>query len=179
MKEILTKPEGYFGRFVFPFVSDRAYGQSKLGIIWNHGDSWQELKRYTLRTLKDFGFGKKNSMSSIMHEEVNEFLSVVETKLTKEGHWTLDQHTLGCCAINVMWSLVAGFRFSLKDKRLQEAVKRNDDIIHAVGPTCVYTIFPFLKTLFPKWSGSVDHLRIFKEMQDFLSVGYLSLSYQR
>lgn len=44
-----------------------------LGIAYNHGPEWTEQRRFALKTLRDFGFGKK-SMEAIMHENVDELM---------------------------------------------------------------------------------------------------------
>lgn len=142
-----------------------------LGIIFNSGESWQELKRYTIRTLRDFGFGKKNSMNGVMQEEVDELMSTIKGGvLDGLGEWEVDPHLLASSAINVLWSLVAGYRFSLEDKNLQEAVRLNDDILFACGLSNRYTAFPWVKTLFPKLSKHEEHLKCYAEMQKFLRV---------
>ena len=40
------------------------------GVIFTHGKYWKELRRFMLRNLRDFGFGK-SSMEDLFHEEVD------------------------------------------------------------------------------------------------------------
>ena len=36
------------------------------GIVFNDGKEWSEQRRFTLRTLRDFGFGKSSKIIQIM-----------------------------------------------------------------------------------------------------------------
>ena len=38
------------------------------GIIFNSGECWKETRRFTLRALRDMGFGKKTSESLVLEE---------------------------------------------------------------------------------------------------------------
>ncbi len=40
-----------------------------LGVIFSHGPYWKELRRFVLRNLRDFGFGK-SSMENLFLEEI-------------------------------------------------------------------------------------------------------------
>ncbi|KAG0724549.1 Cytochrome P450 2J6 [Chionoecetes opilio] len=46
-----------------------------LGIIGTSGDVWRQQRRFTLRTLRDLGFGR-NTMEPIMQEELDELLQL-------------------------------------------------------------------------------------------------------
>ncbi len=48
------------------------------GVIFSSGSYWREQRRFLLKNLRDFGFGK-NSMESILQDEVSKLC----TKLSK------------------------------------------------------------------------------------------------
>jgi hypothetical protein len=58
------------------------------GVILNHGQKWQEQRRFMLHTLRDFGFGKSD-MEGMINEEVSRF---IEEKLNENGS---DQQQIG------------------------------------------------------------------------------------
>jgi len=45
----------------FDWLLDRTYGK-KLGLIFSSSTFWNEVRLYTVRTLRDFGFGKTHTM---------------------------------------------------------------------------------------------------------------------
>jgi hypothetical protein len=49
------------------------------GIIFTDGPLWIEHRRFTIRNLKDFGFGKKNAEGIIL-EETEELLKEIKGK---------------------------------------------------------------------------------------------------
>ena len=49
---------------------DKIFAQEAAGVIMSEGKTWQEQRRFTLKSLKDLGFGR-NKLDTIIHEEVN------------------------------------------------------------------------------------------------------------
>ena len=52
-----------------------------LGIIAAKGKFWQEQRRFTVKSLKDLGFGR-NKLDTIIHEEVN---ILIEDLISRSG----------------------------------------------------------------------------------------------
>ena len=61
-EDLTGRPDNFAYRF-------RTLGK-KQGLIFNDGDSWKSHRRFTLKTLKDFGFGK-SSLESVLIEEAD------------------------------------------------------------------------------------------------------------
>ena len=53
------------------------------GLIGASGTEWKEQRRFALRHLKDFGFGR-SSMEEIILEEFNELAEMLKTKAANE-----------------------------------------------------------------------------------------------
>ncbi|CAL8094325.1 unnamed protein product [Orchesella dallaii] len=51
---------------------ERSWGK-KRGIIFNEGKDWQDQRRFALKNLRDFGFGK-GTMESLILDEVCSFV---------------------------------------------------------------------------------------------------------
>jgi hypothetical protein len=85
------------------------------GLLNSDGENWERLRRFTLRQLRDFGFGK-NSMEETIMVEVNEFLDI----LNAQGEKPLDKvkEKLLLAVVNSVWSISAGSRYKQDDKAL-------------------------------------------------------------
>jgi hypothetical protein len=81
---------------------------------------WTEQRRFALKTLRDFGFGKK-SMESMVADEVNELIDTFK-KLSGKPFQT--QNKFNAAVLNALWSLVTGQRYSHDDPLLQDLIKR-------------------------------------------------------
>jgi hypothetical protein len=84
-------------------------------LINSDGENWEQLRRFTLRQLRDFGFGK-NSMEETIMVEVNEFLDILKA----QGEKPLDKmkEKLLLAVVNSVWSISAGSRYKQDDKAL-------------------------------------------------------------
>jgi len=78
-----------------------------LGIIHTEGLHWSTQRRFSLKTLKDFGFGRKSIEESI-HFEVDEMIDSTFSQ-TCDIHLRND---FNIPIINVLWQMVANKRFS-------------------------------------------------------------------
>ena len=55
----------------FPNLSGRpTYYGLNTGIVWNHGQIWSEQRRFSLKHLRDLGFGRK-SLDSVIVQEID------------------------------------------------------------------------------------------------------------
>ena len=71
----LLKDERMTGRQNLPGFDHLRYGDkqhSMKGLIFSQGKEWSEHRRFTLKNLRDFGFGK-SSMNEMIFEEVEKF----------------------------------------------------------------------------------------------------------
>ena len=79
---------------------------SRTGIIAGHGKNWKLLKRFTLRTLKDFGVGK-----SSLEEKIKEELDFFVAEINSKGGEPFDPKMLVENAVsNMICSMVFGER---------------------------------------------------------------------
>ena len=69
----------YSGRRVGAFLKEnRFYGTEPQGVIHTEGSHWVSQRRFSLKTLKDFGFGKQ-SLESTVNEEIDEIIGVFKS----------------------------------------------------------------------------------------------------
>lgn len=106
------------GRPAVPIFHDRSSGTAK-GIIFTEGTKWQEQRRFTLRHLRDFGFGRK-SMEAIIAEEA---LELTDRLKAHEGKPISTDNAFNAAIINALWSLLTGDRFKQDDPELAHALQ--------------------------------------------------------
>lgn len=89
------------------------------GILFQDGQEWQEQRRFALRHLKDFGFGKR-SMESLIMDEVTELVSGFRRDA---GQPISTQTRFNIAVLNSLWAIVTGQRFSHDDPVVTQIIK--------------------------------------------------------
>merc|ERR1712227_363832 len=111
-----------FGKNVFEEISFFGRGiqpkNSKISSI----EKWRELRRFTLKSLRDLGFGKSCSEEAIIDECKILVDNIKDNIQGIEDEINLDKN-LNCAALNIIWNLVAGQRFLYNDQKMKERVK--------------------------------------------------------
>ena len=89
----------------------RFFGEDKpQGIVDTQGTHWSTQRRFSLKTLKDFGFGKKSIEDSI-HFEAEEMID----KCFESEDDIYIGSDFNIPIINVLWRMVANKRFNSTD----------------------------------------------------------------
>ncbi|XP_035712902.1 cytochrome P450 2J5-like [Folsomia candida] len=143
LKEMFSYP-AFSGRMdfsEFDFIMDGKVH----GIINTEGEHWEELRRFTLRQLRDFGFGKGTMEDSIMLE-VHELI---------EGRRHQGASASG------RGELVVGH--SHGDKAQTECAF--DEIIEGGG---ALILMPWLVKFFPRWTGYTKMKHALAELADYM-----------
>ncbi|XP_034566461.1 cytochrome P450 2K1-like [Notolabrus celidotus] len=150
VKEALVGYAEEFGeRHIFPIFYDVNQGH---GILFANGESWKELRRFALTTLKDFGMGKRIAEERIL-EECQHLIQVFEHH---EGKPFDSSRPVNHATSNVISSIVYGSRFEYDDPRFQCMVKTACDTISVVG-TAQIQIFNMFPRLFC-WIKNRQHI---------------------
>jgi cytochrome P450 len=105
-KELFDKEE-FSGRPRPPMAPHRFSNNEPEGIIHTQGQQWTTQRRFSLKTLKDFGFGRKSIEESI-YFEVDE---MIDSSFSGSGDICLG-NDFNIPIINVLWRMVANKRFS-------------------------------------------------------------------
>ena len=99
------------------------------GIILCHGRYWRDQRRFTLRHLRDFGFGK-TSMEDILTEEVHKLVQAFR----KQQNQPLNlNRTMNVSILNALWSIVVGDRFELDDPKLSGVIQMIDNMLKVLA----------------------------------------------
>ncbi|XP_061740847.1 cytochrome P450 2K1-like isoform X2 [Nerophis ophidion] len=131
------------------------------GIIFANGDSWKELRRFTLTTLRDFGMGKRLS-----EEKITEECHYLIEEFEKHKGKAFDTTTLlSYAASNIISAIMFGERFDFKDPLLQDMVKNDQETIRLSGSASIviYNVFPWLGPWLKIWRDLMKNVEINKQ----------------
>ncbi|XP_061785182.1 cytochrome P450 2K4-like [Nerophis lumbriciformis] len=125
--------------------------ESKLehGVIWSNGDSWKEMRRFTLTKLRDFGMGKKACEDKIIEESQH----LIEVFTSHKGEAFDNTKIINSSVSNIICSMVFGSRFRYDDPVFTAMIQRINRTVQILGAPSMqlYQIFPWLG----KWFFSV------------------------
>ncbi|XP_078096014.1 uncharacterized protein LOC144510443 [Mustelus asterias] len=143
------------------------------GITFGHGESWKQMRRFALTTLRDFGMGKKTIEDKIL-EETNFLIKMIDCYKGKIFNPTIE---LNSAVANIICSIVFGDRFDYEDERFVNLVKRVNENIQILGSPMIqlYNALPFLRFL----PGA--HRKIFSNAEQILDVlnGFFRENHQK
>ncbi|KAL7638661.1 UNVERIFIED_CONTAM: hypothetical protein RMT77_011233 [Armadillidium vulgare] len=136
------------------------------GIAFCDGKIWETNRRFMLRTLRDFGIGKASILDEVILNEAHFLVEDLKQKVNKpiEIDWDVN-----VAVLNVIWKLVANKRYNIFDKENQKLSKDiNDNLQDAEGLISIFTIFPWLIPLVPKFikNGRMREASIVKKRDE-------------
>jgi len=89
------------------------------GVVRSQGESWEQLRRFTLRQLRDFGFGK-SSMESMIMDEVNVILRWMKSQGKNSVGDIKDKMSLA--VVSSLWTIMSNEKLDHNDPILKEVV---------------------------------------------------------
>ncbi|XP_029982357.1 cytochrome P450 2K1-like [Sphaeramia orbicularis] len=140
VKEALVNYAEEFGvREISPIFYDINQGH---GIVFANGESWKEMRRFAITTLKDFGMGKRVAEDKII-EECSYLIQMFEKHQGKPFETTCP---LNYATSNIISSIVYGKRFEYDDPTFTNMVGRANESIRLAGSKSIqlYNMFPQL-----------------------------------
>lgn len=133
------------------------------GVFISEGKTWVEQRRFTLRTLRDFGFGKQ-SMEELIQEEAELFKAL----LLKNGDEPFDfNNKFNLPILNALWRVTVGERFDYDSPKLLSILQRLTETVERSGkPEAMILIaFPWIKRINPKAFGRDETLSVLHDIQ--------------
>lgn len=95
-------------------------GKQKRGLVASEGPHWSEQRRFALRHLRDFGFGKKTMEGAILEDASD----LITTLKNMDGAPISTDRMLSLVALSSLWYIVAGERLPINDPRTTELLTR-------------------------------------------------------
>ncbi|KAM8844893.1 cytochrome P450 2K1-like isoform 3-T3 [Spinachia spinachia] len=142
VKEALVNHAVEFGeRHVTPSSHD-LNGSCRNGIIFGNGESWEEMRRFALSNLRDFGMGKKAGEDKII-EEIQYLIKEFEGH---EGQPFSAAKSINYAVSNIISSIVYGSRFEYGDEEFKLMVDRANENIQLVGSPSIqlFNMYPWI-----------------------------------
>lgn len=133
-------------------------------MFFSNGRLWQEQRRFTLRHLRDFGFGK-TSMEGLIHEEAEECINSIKKSVKEAGPSCVINinDKFAVSILNILWSIMAGTRYRHDDDKLkkllntiQESFRSGNVIGNLVFMYPFLRHLPFFKQQFKKTTAGSD-----------------------
>ncbi|XP_076650620.1 methyl farnesoate epoxidase [Halictus rubicundus] len=150
--EMLNRPE-FDGRpngFMFKYRC----GGTPRGILFTDSDLWHSQRRFALRTLRQYGFGKY-SMEYILQQDASTLTNMI-IELTADGT-PINIYSFICVAVfSHVWFILEGTKFEIGNEtpQLKEAIGVLKDLFKSANIFGgIVNHFPFLRHFFPRLTG--------------------------
>ncbi|XP_018572226.1 probable cytochrome P450 303a1 [Anoplophora glabripennis] len=168
VKEFLTSDD-LAGRPFGEFYELRTWGKRR-GILLVDQSFWYEQRRFSIRQLREFGFGRRN-MSTLIEEETQELVNYILRTIHDKDSLIFEMTTLfNVHVLNTLWRMLAGVRYKHEDdkmKELQAILSELFERVSMVGAS--FSHFPILKYIAPELSGYNFYIRAHMRIWDFLN----------
>lgn len=138
------------------------------GIIFSIGQHWNEQRRFALRQLRDFGFGK-SSMEEGLLEEARK---LVEEFKKQDGKAVDLDATMNISVINALWLILMGETMELDDPKLLKLVSEINNVVRGIpiqSPIAAMLPDPSWAKYQPLWSF-LQYAKAEEKMNDLISV---------
>ncbi|XP_066559830.1 cytochrome P450 2B11 isoform X2 [Amia ocellicauda] len=134
---LLAQAENFAGRAQSPLLLDMTKGY---GLLISNGPRWQQLRRFTLTCLRDFGMGRKRMEEWIVQESRHLVTALSDTHCTPFDPAPLLHNP----ANNVLCVLVFSQRFNEQDAHFLRLLELINTILHILGGPWgqLYNVFP-------------------------------------
>ncbi|XP_076176144.1 methyl farnesoate epoxidase isoform X2 [Ptiloglossa arizonensis] len=158
--EMLNRPE-FDGRpngFLFKFRC----GGTPQGLLFTDADVWNNQRRFALRTLRQFGFGKY-SMDHILQQDAISLTNIV-TKLSKDESIMNLHSFISAAVFSHLWYILEGTKYDVgaESSELKEVIHVIKNILGSTQVSGgILNYFPFLRYFFPGLTG----FTLFKNQQ--------------
>lgn len=115
------------------------------------------MRRFSIRTLRDFGFGKQMSQEHVMEEELKELLQDLNQRIETEGSVVNMSQFFTVSVLNIIWTMIAGMRFTHEDQRIRKLIKNISQLLQSIsGGGNILMAFPYLRGFLGLFPGPVQ-----------------------
>ncbi|XP_065514252.1 ral guanine nucleotide dissociation stimulator-like 1 [Caloenas nicobarica] len=123
---LVDNAEAFAGRGRMPTLESTFHGH---GVVFANGERWQQLRRFSLSVLRDFGVGWK-SIESRIQQEAQALLK--ELWDTQEKPFD-PAYLLSCATSNIICSIVSGNHLDYRDSEFLELLRLMNDSLQEIS----------------------------------------------
>jgi len=136
------------------------------GIMHSQGEIWREQRKFTVRTLREFGFGR-GSMEDLVQDEFSKFSDHLDTY---KGEYIEISGLFNLPVINVLWEITTGEIFSYQDPKMAKIIHQLAEYVQNTGRSLVVFLIclPWLGKLFPQAMGRKNDIQVNKEIVEMM-----------
>nr|AKH03517.1 cytochrome P450 3082A1 [Paracyclopina nana] len=139
-----------------------------LGVLFASGECWQVLRRFSLRSLRDNGFGKQVAEMYIL-EEAQYLMDYLRQRIKENPVVTNLDQIFTMMALNIVWQMAAGERFNFDEEGMVQLLTFEQDINETFW-SIIFSpliVMPFLKHLPPMKNVVSNATRKMKKLHSF------------
>ena len=97
--------------------------------MWGSGESHKEMRNFTIRTLRTFGFGELKTAEEFLQNELREMSKSLDKKIVEQEEDIIYFHNFfKVPTFNFVWRIMAGSRCSYDDSKIQRLIAAVGDI---------------------------------------------------
>jgi len=123
---------------------------NKSGVMFTNGPEWVEQRRFVLKTLRDFGFGK-STMEELINEEISKAMDFLREVAGPKPVQLFSKFNI--FIVNSLWALISGESLDYADPKLQNLILKINAMMTSVSTIGAIDIFPWLKYVAPNFFG--------------------------
>lgn len=166
-KEMLFN-EDIDGRPKGIFYQTRTWGERR-GVLLTDGELWKEQRRFLIKHLKEFGFGR-SGMGETAKLEAEHIVIDVMHMIGDRGSAVIQMHNFfNVYILNTLWTMMAGNRYNPSDPQMKILQSMLFDLFAAVDMVgTAFSHFPILSIVAPTLSGYRNFIKTHKRIWKFL-----------
>ncbi|XP_035712950.1 cytochrome P450 2F3-like [Folsomia candida] len=164
LKDMFSQEPAFAGRFKLggdSLITDLYTNGQLHGIINSEGKRWEELRRFTIRQLREFGFGK-STMEALIMDELKELLDWMKST---EGQVISDiKDKMTVAMVNSLWMIISGHRYKHDDPKILALSEQLAEVLELAAKGGGIVLFwPWLEKLgykgFTAFRNYTDRMR--------------------
>jgi len=98
--------------------------------MWSDGEVHHEMRKFTSRTLRTFGFGELKATQELLQTEIGNLFKQIDEERSRSS--LVDEvsmhHKFKIPTFNILWKVMAGERFGYDDPRIEALILAVDDV---------------------------------------------------